>query len=176
MTDHKRVVRTDGQTESKRRDMARQPDESEIYLTLHRTINASVETVYAAWTEPELLRQWLAPDDAVVARVVAEVTVGGRFLVEMHGTDGGEWTTRGRYREVVPNRRLVHTWCWDGSDAESLVTVEFEPGSAGTTRVTLTHSRFVLAEARDSHRGGWLNCLAKLEAMYPEEESGRSGT
>lgn len=169
MTDHKRAVRTDGQTESKRRDMARQPDESEIYLTLHRTINAPVETVYAAWTEPELLRQWFAPDDAVVARVVAEVMIGGRFLVEMHGTDGGKWITCGRYREVAPNRRLVHTWCWDGSDAESLVTAEFEPGSAGTTRVTLTHSRFVLAEARDSHRVGWLSCLAKLEAMYPED-------
>lgn len=139
--------------------------ERDIYLTLRRTIDAPVETVYAAWTNPEILRQWMAPGDAVVVRAIAEVTVGGTFLVEMRGPDGRRWLTRGRYREVVPNRRLVHTWCWDGSDVESLVTVEFEAESTGSTRLTLTHSRFARAEARDEHERGWLACLAKLDAL-----------
>ena len=143
-----------------------QPDERDIYLTLRRTINAPVETVYAAWTDPELLRRWLAPGDAAVARAVAEPVVGGTILIEMRGADGARWLTRGLYREVVPNRRLVHTWCWEGSDVESLVTVELEPESAGTTRLTLTHSRFAQAEARDKHEQGWTGCLAKLEALY----------
>ena len=30
-------------------------------LTLRRVIDAPVQRVYAAWTDPELLRQWLAP-------------------------------------------------------------------------------------------------------------------
>ena len=80
--------------------------------------------------------------------------------------DGERWLVRGVYREVVPNRRLVHTWCWEGSDAESLVTVDLAPESAGTTRLTLTHSRFAQAEARDKHAQGWTGCLAKLEAVY----------
>ena len=144
------------------------PDEGTIYLTLHRTINAPVETVYAAWTDPEVLRRWLAPGDAAVARAVADVVVGGTFLVEMRGADGESWLTRGLYREVVPNRRLVHTWCWKGSEVESLVTVELQPGSAGTTRLTLTHSRFAQVEARDKHEHGWIGCLAKLEALYAD--------
>ena len=142
------------------------PEEADIHLTLHRTIDAPVETVYAAWTDPELLRRWLAPGNATVARAVAEVAVGGTFLIEMRATDGEKWLTRGLYREVVPNRRLVHTWCWEGSDVESLVTVELEPASAGTTRLTLTHSRFAEAEARDEHERGWTGCLVKLEALY----------
>ncbi len=142
------------------------PDETGIYLMLHRTIDAPVETVYAAWTDPELLRQWLAPGDTVVARAVAEVAVGGTFLIEMRGKDGGIWLTSGLYREVVPNRRLVHTWRWEGSDIESLVTVELESESADTTRLTLTHSRFAQAEARDEHERGWTGCLAKLETLY----------
>ncbi len=141
-------------------------DECDIYLTLRRTIDAPVDTVYAAWTDPELLRQWLAPGDAIVVRVMAEVTVGGTFLVEMRGPDGRRWVTRGQYREVVANRRLVHTWCWDGSDIESLVTVEFEPQSTGSTRLTLTHSRLARAEVRDEHERGWLSCIAKLDALY----------
>ncbi len=144
----------------------RRPDETGIFLTMHRIIDAPVEAVYAAWTDPEMLRRWLAPGEATVARAIAEVAVGGTFLIEMRGKDGGKWLTSGLYREVVPNRRLVHTWRWEGSDIESLVTVELEPASAGTTRLTLTHSRFAQAEARDEHERGWTGCLAKLETLY----------
>ena len=140
--------------------------ERSIYVTLHRVIDAPVEAVYAAWTEPEMLRRWLAPGNATVVRAVAEVVVGGTFLVEMRGAEGRRWLTRGVYREVVPHRRLVHTWRWEGSDLETLVTVEFEPEPAGRTRLTLTHSRFAEDDARDEHERGWTGCLAKLEALW----------
>ena len=140
--------------------------ERNTYLTLHRMIDAPVEAVYAAWTEPEMLRRWLAPGNATVVRAVAEVAVGGMFLVEMRGADGRNWLTRGVYREVVQHRRLVHTWRWEGSEVESLVTVEFEPEAPGRTRLTLTHSRFAEDEARDEHEQGWSGCLAKLDALW----------
>ena len=140
--------------------------ERSIYLTLHRTIDAPVEAVYGAWTEPEMLRRWMAPGNAQVVRAVAEVAVGGTFLVEMQGADGRRWLTRGLYREVVPHRRLVHTWRWEGSEIETLVTVEFEPVSPGRTRLTLTHARFAEDESRDEHVRGWTGCLAKLEALW----------
>ena len=143
-----------------------EPDEREISLTLHRTLDAPIEAVYTAWTDPETMRRWFAPGDLAVARAVAEVEVGGTFLIEMRGQNGESHVTRGVYREVVPNRRLVHTWQWEGSDVESLVTVELESASPGTTRLTLTHSRFAQAEARDRHEKGWTGCLAKLEALY----------
>ena len=139
-----------------------------ICLTLHRVIDAPVEAVYGAWTEPEMLRRWLAPGNATVVRAVAEVAVGGMFLVEMRGADGRKWLTRGVYREVVPHRRLVHTWRWEGSEVESLVTVEFEPEAPGRTRLTLTHSRFAEAKTRDEHEQGWSGCLAKLDALWAE--------
>ena len=138
----------------------------DAYLTLNRVINAPVEAVYAAWTEPEMLRRWLAPGNARVVRAVAEVTVGGAFLVEMRGADGRRWLTRGVYREVVPNRRLVHTWRWEGSEVETLVTVEFEREGSGQTRLTLTQSRFAKDEARDGHELSWSRCLVKLEALW----------
>ena len=142
-----------------------EPDEREISVTLHRTLDAPVEAVYAAWTDPETMRRWFAPGDLAVARAVTEVEVGGTFLIEMRGQNGESHVTRGVYREVVPNRPLVHTWQWAGSDVESLVTVELAPASPGTTRLTLTHSRFAQAEARDQHEKGWSGCLAKLEAL-----------
>lgn len=134
-------------------------------LTLRRVIDAPVQRVYAAWTDPELLRQWLAPGDAVASRAVADVAVGGTFLIEMRGTDGQRWLARGVYREVAPLRRLVHTWRWEGSDTETLVTVEFEPESADRTRLTLTHARFTQDEARDEHERSWADCLEKLREL-----------
>ena len=143
-----------------------QANERDISLTLHRVIDAPIEAVYAAWTDPEMLRRWLAPGNATVVRAVAEVAVGGTFLVEMRGADGRKWLTRGRYREVVPYRRLAHTWRWEDSEVETLVTVEFEPVSACRTRLTLTHSRFARDDARDEHEQGWNRCLAKLEELW----------
>ncbi|MYA09809.1 MAG: hypothetical protein F4060_02390 [Holophagales bacterium] len=37
-------------------------------LTLRRVIDAPVERIYAAWTDPGLLKQWLAPGSAVASR------------------------------------------------------------------------------------------------------------
>ena len=142
--------------------------ERNVYLTLHRVIDAPVEAVYAAWTEPERLRRWLAPGNATVVRAVAEAAVGGTFMVEMRGPDGRSWLVRGVYREVLPRRRLVLTWRWAGSEVETLLTVGFEREEAGRTRLTLTHSRFAQQEARDEHEKGWSGCLAKLESLWAD--------
>lgn len=145
--------------------MADHQNEPDIHLTLERVIDAPVQRVYAAWTDPELLKQWLAPGDAVASRAVADTVVGGTFLIEMRGTDGQRWLARGVYREVAPLRRLVHTWRWEGSDIETLVTAEFEPESADTTRLTVTHARFAQDEARDQHGSSWASCLEKLREL-----------
>ena len=154
-----RATRTNSPEDPVMADHQNAPD---IHLTLERVIDAPVQRVYAAWTDPELLKQWLAPGDAVASRAVPDTVVGGTFLIEMRGTDGQRWLARGVYREVAPLRRLVHTWRWEGSDVETLVTAEFEPESAGTTRLTVTHARFAQDEARDQHGSSWASCLEKL--------------
>ena len=144
------------------KDHTGHPTEPDINLTLHRVIDAPVEAVYAAWTDPSILERWFAPGDAAVARVVADATVGGTFLIEMRGSEGASFIVSGLYQEVLPHRRLVHTWRWEGSGLETLVTVEFEPMAAGKTRLTLTHSRFAEEKSREEHGQGWNGCLAKL--------------
>ena len=162
MTDPMQPTRATPANGSANPATAERQGDSNIHLTLGRVIDAPVEQVYAAWTDPALLRQWLAPGNAVASRAVADVTVGGAFLIEMRGTDGQRWLARGVYREVEPLRRLVHTWRWEGSDTETLVTIEFEAESADRTRLTLTHARFGQEEARDEHEQSWESCLEKL--------------
>ena len=66
---------------------------------MRRVIDAPVEVVYAAWTDPALLRLWLAPGDATVVRAVAEPeSSAGRFSSTCGESDGRKWLVRGRFQ------------------------------------------------------------------------------
>jgi len=65
----------------------------------------------------------------------------------------------------VPNERLVFTWQWEGSDLETLVTLEFKGLSAGGTELTLIHEGFDSEDTRNKHGQGWDGCLANLESF-----------
>ena len=134
-------------------------------LVVKRMFEAPVERVYAAWTEPEMMRQWFAPGDMSVPAAEADVRVGGRYRVEMQGGDCEFHVTGGVYREVIPNRRLVFTWQWEGTDLETLVTLEFRSVSASRTELTLIHEGFDSESTRDKHGFGWQGCLANLAAF-----------
>ena len=114
-------------------------------LQIRRVYQASVATVYAAWTDPEQVKHWMGPsDDFGEAEVTSDVRVGGM------------------YREIVPNKKLVYTWAWESTpERESLVTVEFKPSGNGTELV-LTHEQFADSEARDKHQHGWNGCMDRL--------------
>ena len=136
-------------------------------LVVRRSFKAPVERVYAAWTDAEQMKRWFAPGSMTVPMAEADVRVGGRYRVQMsEGGDDCEFhTTGGVYREIIPNRRLVFTWQWEGSDLETVVTLEFKPLSATETELTLIHEGFDSEDTRDKHAQGWDGCLAKLGAF-----------
>jgi uncharacterized protein YndB with AHSA1/START domain len=133
-------------------------------LTLVRQLKASPEKVWRALTQPEALKQWMAPtDDFRIPLAEAELKVGGRYHIVMKSPDGEEHDVSGKYREIVPNKKLVYTWAWKSTPArESLVTFELRANGGGT-ELTLRHEQFADEEARDKHQQGWTGCLARLE-------------
>jgi uncharacterized protein YndB with AHSA1/START domain len=134
-------------------------------LVVKRRFKAPVEKLYAAWTDAEQMKRWFAPGDMSVPSAEADVVIGGRYRVKMSesGSDCEFHTTAGVYREVIPNQRLVFTWQWEGSELETVVTLEFKSLSANETELTLTHEGFDSEDTRDKHAQGWEGCLAKLD-------------
>jgi uncharacterized protein YndB with AHSA1/START domain len=132
-------------------------------LQIRRTFKAPVAAVYAAWTDPEEVKQWMAPsDDFGPTDATIDLRVGGRYRFVMRGPDGEMHRVGGVYREIVPNRKLVYTWAWESTpERESLVMVEFRPAGEGSELV-LTHTRFFDTEARDRHGHGWNGCLERF--------------
>lgn len=138
-------------------------------LVLKRTLRAPVEQVYRAWTTPALIMRWFAPGDMTVPQAQADVREGGSYRITMQEPDGESYTTYGIYQQVVPNERLVQTWQWEGSQEQTLLTIEFRALGERTTELTLTHERFATVEAKDQHQDGWQGCLQKLEATLASE-------
>lgn len=77
------------------------PTSSDRELGLHRIINAPREKVYAAWTDPELLKQWFAPMTWSTPRAQLDVRPGGTCLVVMSDPQGNEFPNPGVYLDVL---------------------------------------------------------------------------
>ena len=122
-----------------------------------------VAEVFAAWTTAEAFSSWFAPMAASKPIVSMDFAVDGEYSIEVPMGDGAVYVTKGVFKEIVPERKIVMTWhCSAFPDPETLVTVHFDEESSVTT-VRLTHERFETETTCDNHRGGWDACLAELQ-------------
>ena len=132
-------------------------------LTLERHYPVAPEKVWRAWTDPQTLARWWGPGEPV-SLAELDVRVGGRFRIVFGGPDGKLHECAGTYKEVVPNQKLVFTWCWPNSTPErvSVVTIVFKDLN-GKTELVFTHEQLFDEAARDGHKRGWTGALDKLE-------------
>lgn len=135
-------------------------------VVVTRVIAASPATVFSFFTDVEKWTSWQGVDGEIDARP------GGVFRVRMPG----EQVASGRFVELVPERRIVFTWGWEG-DASAVppgsttVVVELEPDDAGT-RLRLTHSGLDVAPVAEHHREGWERYLERLSARAEGRDPG----
>jgi uncharacterized protein YndB with AHSA1/START domain len=140
-----------------------------ISLQVQRVIKAPIARVFAAWTTPEQIRQWLGGECGQVAAATIDARPGGEYSFDAVSPNGPK-VMRGTYREVNPPKRLVFTWiagagCGSGEGAhETLVTVDLKE-VAGGTELRITHERFANEEVRDQHNKGWTSSMDYLEKV-----------
>ncbi len=133
-------------------------------FTITRRFDASVDELWAAWTDPDELQHWLHPRGVHTPPELIEVDlrVGGRYRYTMvSDATGDEYPTGGEYLEVSPPTRLVFTWGYpDASPAESpRISVELDADGDGCV-MTFTIER--LDAAHDDIRTGWDQALDVL--------------
>jgi uncharacterized protein YndB with AHSA1/START domain len=150
---------------------------SERELVIYRTFRASPARVFAAMTEPALVKRWWAPRSLGVTLYdyVADVRPGGQYRYTF-GRDGQPpLAFSGEYREVSPGARLVYTQIFEPmrEAGAGLITAVFEE-QRGETRLIqreLYPSKEVLdgAIASGMERGmrETLEQLAELLASEP---------
>ena len=78
-------------------------------LVLERTIEAPVDLLWKAWTDPDHLRKWWAPKPYETIECEIDLRPGGVFHTRMIGPDGFDEPGTGCFLEIVPNRKIVWT-------------------------------------------------------------------
>ena len=80
-------------------------------LVLDRTIDAPVDLVWKAYTDPEHLKQWFAPKPYQITECDLDLKPGGVFRIRMQGPDGFDTGhgTPGCVLEVIQNKKLSWT-------------------------------------------------------------------
>jgi len=71
-------------------------------LNVEREFAASVEQVWAAWTQHELQDQWWAPKPWKAQTKSQDFKVGGHWLYAMVGPDGSKHWSKADYISIVP--------------------------------------------------------------------------
>jgi uncharacterized protein YndB with AHSA1/START domain len=131
-------------------------------LIVRRVMRAAREAVFAAWTDPESMREWMCPGDIMSADAQLDPRPGGSYRIVMKGP-AGEWEHTGEYLAVEPPSKLVFTWISKSTGNQpTLVTVElFDRGD--DCELVLTHERFASADALRRHKGGWGQIVDRLD-------------
>jgi uncharacterized protein YndB with AHSA1/START domain len=136
-------------------------------------IDAPPAKVYRAWTEPELIKQWFAPQPWTTPFAETDVRPGGSSLVVMRGPDGNEFPNRGVYLEVIKNERLVftdaYTKAWEPAEKPFMTVILTFENVGGKTRYTARARHWNVAD-REMHEQmgfheGWGKCTDQLAAL-----------
>ena len=76
-------------------------------LTLKKNLDAPIELVWEAWTDPKHIAGWWGPQGMPLKIVEHNFRVGGKWKYVMPMPDGGEFISEGQYSEIVPLERII---------------------------------------------------------------------
>ena len=120
-------------------------------LEFERTYPAPAATVWRAWTEPDLLRQWWSPEHTTVTDCEVDLRIGGALHIVMEAGAGmgkyrgTRWPMHGTFTTIDDHSRLTYdarSWTEgeeDGTTIEHTNDVTFTERDGGTVvRLAIT--------------------------------------
>jgi uncharacterized protein YndB with AHSA1/START domain len=107
-------------------------------VRVSRTICASADRLFDAWTDPRKLMHWWrqAAEGWAFDAASIHLRVGGRYRLAMTAPDGKLHAAIGEYRQIERPVRLVFTWDWEEPTnrvGDTVVSVEFKDAGSNRT-------------------------------------------
>ncbi|HEY7570108.1 MAG TPA: SRPBCC domain-containing protein [Nitrososphaeraceae archaeon] len=149
--------------------------DQELFIT--RTFDASRESVWRAWKDPNIMKRWWGPKGFTSPYCMIDLRVDGKFLYCMRSPEGKDYWNTGVYQEIIPQARIVFSNSFAdekgnvvqatkyGMSAdfplEMLVTVTFEE-IREKTKLTISHVGIPAGADHDGANIGWNQSLDKL--------------
>ena len=125
-------------------------------VSVSRTIEASAENLYDAFTNDQILPKWFGE------YAKTDVREGGRY--DMSGGDVGH------YRRLVRPKRIRMTWDNEKAFPGTLVEIRFTAKTPEKTSVTIQHMKLPSGGAREMMKVGWSWALDSLKSYFETGE------
>ncbi|HEY8127204.1 MAG TPA: SRPBCC family protein, partial [Hyphomicrobium sp.] len=161
--------------ERKRNEATAEPSPA-LRLEIVRIFDAPRKLVYTAWTTPEHLAKWSAPEGFTIPEATTNFQKGGTYYAHMRSPAGEDHRVQGKDLEIVEGKRIVMTHAGlNGAcniGPETTITVTFED-LGDKTRMTFVQEGFASAASRDGHEQGWNSCFNLLAVLLERLRPGR---
>jgi uncharacterized protein YndB with AHSA1/START domain len=135
-------------------------------LTVERTYNAPINVVWQAITDKDQMKQWYFDLPEFKPEVGFEFSFEG-------GNEDRTYIHHCRIVEIIPGRKLKHTWIYEGHEGESFVTFELFP-EGDKTRIQLTHEGLetfppIADFRRENFQEGWNDIIGRSLKEFVEK-------
>lgn len=158
--------------------MENRVNNNEVFI--EETFNATAEKVFSAWTDPDKLMKWYAPEGCTISFKKLDITPGGQFHSCIRNPQYGDCWAIGEYKEILPYKKIVFTLVnadengqpinpvdagmdanWPGA---TLVTVTFTTED-GKTKLQLRQTVSQELAKKTGAYPSWLQMLDKMRAL-----------
>lgn len=142
-------------------------------LDFTREFAAPLETVFAAWSEAEVMRQWWGPRNFTCPVCECDATPGGAVMIHMRAPDGNVHLMSATVAEIEPPRRMV--WVTEPQNAagepmfSGRIEMQFEAQGERTRVVIQIQNLWSSAEGTPFLAGavaGWTSMLERLAERF----------
>jgi uncharacterized protein YndB with AHSA1/START domain len=143
-------------------------------FTITRVIAAPARLLFDTYAKREHLLKWFGPAGYPLTLCELDFRVGGTYRFAMTGPDGKQMTPfGGKYREIVPNKKIVYDDTFEQPGAEEMVvTVMFDERDDGKTVLkvcTVFGSDAMMKEhMKMGYEQGVGICATQMEALALE--------
>lgn len=137
-------------------------------VSIVRTVDAPAAAIYAAWTEPARMRNWMG------TTVEADVRVGGRYRIEHDAGNGVRFVHTGEYLMLEPGLRVVQSFLAGPADRlpetpnphiDEFIALKLTPVTPTRTEIMFTNGwdgQGLASDAMEATRSAWSQWLDQM--------------
>lgn len=144
-------------------------------FTIKRIYDASPAQVFAAWADPAIKRRWFSGSDEASPGHELDFQVGGKEVNRGGPAGGPVYTYEARYRDIVPDERIVYTYDMYVDETRmsvSVATVELAAAGDGTQLTMIEQGAFLDGlDTSEQREHGTKVLLEKLDAALARERT-----
>ena len=151
-------------------------------LTLTRTFEAPVESVWKAWSDSDQVKSWWGPTGFTTPVAKMDFREGGTSLVCMRSPQGHDMYNTWTYKRIVPLSSIEFVLDWADKDGNRVDpasmglpptmprdvrhVITFKSVGKNKTEMTITEFGYISDEHFDLSKAGLEQCLDKMEALF----------